>query len=573
MEIAIDKKELVGLVRKAQKGEIVLPQFQRNFVWSRDDIRDLLVSVTKGYFIGSFLLIRVDRENLPFQPRTIEGVELRLEELTPEWMVLDGQQRLTSLHYAFTAPQINVKGTKYPYRFYLDLNKLSNGHVDEAIWSERYDYCDEYETDEYQFTNKVIPFTRILEWENWKRSYSKWLLKNKGNEELSKFIGEIEPRWSSWIDNIRKKYIPTIEIPKVKSEDEEGIGEVCSIFEKLNSTGVPLSVFDLLTARLYKDKIDLHKLWEETITEHDLINTFSDGEPDLYGVFILRVVSMMRGLDAKGSTIVKLKPENFVDDWKKASLYFEKALQRITSTNPDGFGAFHQKWVPYLTMIPVLATLLWNIEINKRDHKAYELVKKWYWASVFLERYSGSVESTSYKDYSDLIKIFNNVQFKSEVFIEAENQIIGNPNFTVSDVSRINSIYKGIINLIVLEGARDFEKSDSIEFHELDDHHIFPQAFLRKVKTSDGKSKYDNDIINSILNKTLISSDTNRKISKSPPSKYIQRLIPPDKKDEIFKKHLIFGSALKELESDNYDGFLVEREKIIIEKIKDKLKV
>jgi len=59
MEITPDKKSLMGLVRRASNGAIVLPEFQRNFVWSRDDITDLLISILRGYFIGTFLSLMI----------------------------------------------------------------------------------------------------------------------------------------------------------------------------------------------------------------------------------------------------------------------------------------------------------------------------------------------------------------------------------------------------------------------------------------------------------------------------------------------------------------------------------
>ncbi len=572
MEISTDKKELNILVKKSIKGEIVLPQFQRNFVWARDDIQDLLVSITKGYFIGSFLLIRVDKDNLPFQPRSIAGLNLRGDELKPEWMVLDGQQRLTSLVYVFTAPNINLKGTKYPYRFYLDLKKLSSGNIEEAIWSKRVDYCDEYEEEEYQFENRVIPFTRILgDWEGWCAKYMKWLINRNKNDILTNVVGSVKPGWDKWIKNIREKLIPIIEIPKVKPDNKNDIGEVCAIFEKINSTGVLLSVYDLLTARLYIHDIDLHKLWQESISQHEMLNSISDGKPDYYGVLILRIIALKRGLDVKGSTIINLEPKNLEKDWKTAATYFEKALERIKSTNQDGFGAFQSKWIPYSTMIPVLAALQWNIKMDKRNHKVYEFTKKWYWASVFLERYSGSVESTSYRDYTDMIKLFNDRTSKPEFFNEVDIQITKNPNFTIRNVNRINVIYKGIINLIALNGAKDFIKNDAIEFHDLDDHHIFPKAFLGKMKTKDGKNRYERDQINTVLNKTLIISETNRIISKRSPSSYIKNLIPKEKKIEILQTHFISETAVKKLEKDDYEEFLNERERIIIEKLKEKL--
>ncbi|MCL6639252.1 MAG: DUF262 domain-containing protein [Firmicutes bacterium] len=83
MDITPDKKRLLDLVERARSGEIALPEFQRNFVWTRDDVRDLLTSVLKGYFIGSFLLLKVDAESSPFAFRAVAGVEKPAEQLKP----------------------------------------------------------------------------------------------------------------------------------------------------------------------------------------------------------------------------------------------------------------------------------------------------------------------------------------------------------------------------------------------------------------------------------------------------------------------------------------------------------
>jgi len=181
-----DNENLLTLIKSARTGKIVLPQFQRNFVWSRDDITALLVSILEGHFIGSFLLLRTDRDETPFAMRAIQGVDLYDDQLRPDWMILDGQQRLTSLHYAFAAPDISLRGTKYPYCFFLDLNKILKNEFDEAIWSERTDRCDEYLEQDYQFQNLVIPFTIIEDWNTWLNAYERWLI----NEDQERYMNE-----------------------------------------------------------------------------------------------------------------------------------------------------------------------------------------------------------------------------------------------------------------------------------------------------------------------------------------------------------------------------------------------
>lgn len=186
MKTTPDNENLLTLIKSARTGKIVLPQFQRNFVWSRDDITALLVSILEGHFIGSFLLLRTDRDETPFAMRAIQGVDLYDDQLRPDWMILDGQQRLTSLHYAFAAPDISLRGTKYPYCFFLDLNKILKNEFDEAIWSERTDRCDEYLEQDYQFQNLVIPFTIIEDWNTWLNAYERWLI----NEDQERYMNE-----------------------------------------------------------------------------------------------------------------------------------------------------------------------------------------------------------------------------------------------------------------------------------------------------------------------------------------------------------------------------------------------
>ncbi|MFZ5899383.1 MAG: GmrSD restriction endonuclease domain-containing protein [Bacillota bacterium] len=564
MDITPDKKRLLDLVERARSGEIALPEFQRNFVWTRDDVRDLLTSVLKGYFIGSFLLLKVDAESSPFAFRAVAGVEKPPGQLKPDWLILDGQQRLTSLHYAFAAPPLPLKWTKYPYRFFLDLSKISAGDLDAAVFSERADLCGRYLDQDYQFENLVVPFTELPRWESWLNDYERWLIERDQERYFNEYFKVQKPVWNRAVGVIRQFYVPTIEIPKVKPDDADGIAEVCAIFEKLNSTGVALSVYDLLTARLYRFGVDLHRLWQQAMEDNELLRQFSGGDPDIYGVLVLRTLALIREQEVKSKSLINLRPEGFEKDWQTAVLYMEKALKRATSTSQDGFGAFAQKWLPYSTMMPVLAALLYRIDRDKLDNRAYRGVKKWYWGSVFLERYAGSVESITLADYRDLVQWFSDPGHKPAVFEQIDRNILHNPNFSLRDTARVNAVYRGVMNLVAIQGAKDFRADDAIEFHALDDHHIFPRAFLASVKDAKGKSKYQNPDINKVLNRTLISQATNRRISRMKPSEYLAKLVPPDRKQEILATHLIDEAALAAMERDDYEAFLQAREKRIM---------
>lgn len=557
MKTTPDNEKLLDLIDEARKGKIVLPQFQRNFVWSREDITALLISILEGHFIGSFLLLATENDNLPFAVRPLEGVSPN--GIKPDRMILDGQQRLTSLHYAFAAPNISLRYTKYPYRFFLDLRKVTQGDWENAISSERADYVLHMDERQYQFDNLIIPFTVIEQWNGWLNEYEQWLVDKDRDLYFNKYFKTDKPAWNTALDRIGNFLVPTLEIPKIKPDDPDRIAEVCAIFEKMNSKGVRLSVYDLLTARLYKDGIDQHQLWEKAVEENELLNQFSDGKPDDYGVFVLRTIALMRGLDVKSKTLINFKPENFEADWRLAVAAMEKALQRITSISEDGFGVFDTRWAPYSTMISPLAAMLHVIESQKLDHRAYKLMRRWYWASVFRERYAGSVESTIYRDYQDFLLAVADPTFEPVALREARISIVENEAFSLRSVARVNAIYRGIMCLIAIKGAKDFQADDSIAFHTLEDHHIFPKAYLYKQQDAAGR-KLSADQINSIVNRTLISAQTNRRISRSSPSNYLERLVPAERCVEIMSSHFIDADGLASMHADQYEAFLDARE-------------
>ncbi len=408
MDITPYDKPLSWLIEMVETADIVLPEFQRSFVWRRNDVEDLLTSILKGYYIGSFILLSIDKDNVPFAPRPVEGLERDLSNL--QWMLLDGQQRLTSLYYVFHAPErekVTLKNTSYRYHFFLDLSKLERGEIDDkTVSSERSDWCKHKLEKEHQFEKLIIPFTELhsSRWPTWLKEYEIWFYGKVGfSKETFQQHRNTTDRWKEAIDNLYKLEVAIIGFPRVKPDDATAIDEVCTVFEKMNSTGIPLSVFDLATARLYTSKIRLRDLWDEANENGDPLRKFSKGETDPFGVFILRTMALIRGQDVKRKTLINLSSENFKTDWELAVDCIQDALKKIISTQKGGFGVFDPKWLPYSTMIPVLAALLHHIKTHNLDYKAYEAVRKWYWGSIFLERYAGAVDSTTHQDFQDLL--------------------------------------------------------------------------------------------------------------------------------------------------------------------------
>lgn len=163
MEIIPDKRKVVGLVEQAYKGEICLPNFQRDFVWTREEVADLMRSIIRGYFIGSLLLLRCDKENPPFAPIFLRGAKPAYRDARPELLVLDGQQRLSSLMYALTAPDLSLKDSSQRRWFFLSLDLLlSEPDNDEIIFDRAKRELRGLDTPDSQYRQRILPCTALL---------------------------------------------------------------------------------------------------------------------------------------------------------------------------------------------------------------------------------------------------------------------------------------------------------------------------------------------------------------------------------------------------------------------------
>lgn len=547
MEIIPDKRRVVRLVEQAYAGEICLPNFQRDFVWSREEVADLVRSIVRGYFIGSLLLLRCDRDDPPFAPVFLRGAKPSSREPQPELLVLDGQQRLSALIYALTAPDLSLKDSSQRRWFFLDLNLLlSEPDSDDIVFDRSRRELRGLDTTEGQYRQRILPCTALLTQEGffaWRDGFEDWLRQNAPDEEAD-YRSEWRNGWTSSATAFQGFEVPIVELPRVDESDSDSIGRVCAIFEKLNSTGVDLSVYDLLTARLYRSGIRLHDLWAESCSIHPRLRAWSKGKADehKFGVLVLRTLALLRGLDPKPKILIDLAPAAFEDDWRRAAAAIDRALELITLVGPDGFGVFAEKWLPGFGLIPILAALRAQIDDRKLGERQRADLRRWYWCNVFMERYSSAVESKSRKDYLEMTRHWLGGP-EPEVFREAQNWI-GAPGFRVrGSASYASAVYSGVFCLLALNNARDWLRGEDIRLQELQDHHVFPQAFLRRH----GISKRPE--VNTIANRTLISNETNAKIKDKAPAEYMDdpAVFPSKARLDLLAPHFIDATALGQL--------------------------
>jgi hypothetical protein len=580
VDIIPDKRKVIGLVEQAHEGKICLPNFQRDFVWTRDEVADLVRSIVRGYFIGSLLLLRCDPNNPPFAPIFLRGTEPASSDPRPELLVLDGQQRLSSLIYALTAPDLSLKDSAQRRWFFVDLDLLLSGpDSDDVVFDRSKRDLRGLDSIETQYEQRMLPCTVLLSQRSffhWRDGFEDWL-RLTTPDDLDRYRTEWRDGWTSAVTAFQAFEAPLVELPLVDDNDSESIGRVCAIFEKLNSTGVDLSVYDLLTARMYRHGIRLHDLWDEATKTHARLQAWSDGKADAhkFGVLVLRTLALLRGLDPKPRILIDLSPVDFEADWRRATAAIERALDLVTLVGPDGFGVFAKKWLPGFGLIPILAALRAEIESrNLGDQERAEL-RRWYWCNVFMERYSSAVESKSRKDYLEMTRHWFEDGPEPEMFREARNWI-GSAGFRVRDsASYASSVYSGIFCLLALNNARDWRRGEDIRLQELQDHHIFPHAYLKRhgiVKKND---------VNTIANRTLISNETNGKIKDHAPADYMSDadIFPSGAREDLLGPHFIdhtttpiLDAAPDDLSNDDltglYERFLQAREAAMIGEIR-----
>jgi hypothetical protein len=583
VEIIPDKRRLVGLVEQAHQGKLCLPNFQRDFVWTREEVADLVRSILRAYFVGSVLLLRCDPDKPPFAPVALRGAQPATVTPMPELLVLDGQQRLSSILYALTAPEGGLKNSKQRRWFFVDLDALLRDIDDDAIVfdrTERERRRDGLDSTAGQWRNHTLPCTALLASKSfltWRDGLDDWL-REHSKDDHNQFREEWRDGWTAAVTGFQEFQVPVVELPRVDDTDQDAVARVCAIFEKLNSTGVELSVYDLLTARLFRSQIDLHQLWEEAVEAHPLVAEWSEGSADTnkFGVLMLRTLALMRDLEPKPKTLINLAPKNFVEDWRRSVAAMERALELVTHIGPDGFAVFERKWLPGFGVLPVLAALRADIEDRKLGDDPRADLRRYYWCNVFLERYSSQVETKSRRDWQEMRAHWNGGPAPS-LFIEAQARI-GAEGYTVSDsASYASAVYSGIFCLLAQHGARDWVAGEAIALQQLEDHHIFPRSYL----TGRGfDSRKDKARINSVLNRTLIANETNGRISDSAPAQYLaDAAVFPQEPLALLRDHFVDEATLAAMQKATtdldgnalagvYDEFCRARQAVIVAEIR-----
>lgn len=591
-----DHVSLTTLVGRLREGRFVIPDFQRDFEWKPWDISELMRSIFLDYYIGSLLLWKGKTDN--FQALACEPIYGYSGDAkgNREHIVLDGQQRLTAMYYTFLAPNVPLPSRSNRFLYFIRVDRFMDEAYDNAFFYDWTLRAVNLLTDKpSQYERHVFPLAVVGEggWAlpTWCQGYEKhWRDRadaagaagNETERDAAERHADDAIAFGEHLKGITEQY----QIAYIELDRDLELDKVCDIFTQINSRGIRLDVFDLVNALLKPKGLQLKHMWREAEPRLDFVDT------ERMNVYVLQVMSILRQAYCSPKYLYYLLPgqekkvrlpdgslhaevlvpdiDDFARRWKESVDALERAIDLLR--HPQEFGAISSQYLPYVSILPVFAALEATVRelAPTQQLDAQRKIRHWYWASVFLNRYSGSVESTAARDYLDVKAWFQNDDLEPGPINEFRASF-GNLDLR-RETKRGSSVYNGIFNLLVLRGARDWMTGNVPQYGDLDDHHIVPKKW--------GKDNNLAGAIDTILNRTPLTADTNRKVIRDRlPNQYLPELIDASGESAVratLESHFISPSAFEILLRDpftveDFGNLLSERQRTLQAAIEDLL--
>lgn len=505
------------LAGRVLTGDILLPKFQRDFVWPRPKVLGLLDSIGRNYPIGSILLWQ-SRQELASE-RSIAGLEIGASK--PDYPVnylLDGQQRLST-----------VCG-------------VLHWKPDEAdsLWNVVYDL----RTEEFRHLRTLddpplsqVPMRYLADAAGFFRRLSAL-----DDQELKDAGDRLFNRFADYM-------IAAVTLGDLPIED------IAPIFERINSTGTPLTIVDLMRAATWDPDFDLR----------DAIDGILEGlrSRDFHTIerkTVLRAVSAACSFGFTSADMDRLRTKS-VDELKAAVAEVEEAAKRAVDFLNDHIRAPEPRSLPYTNQFAVLTELFRRSPAPSAAH--YAAIERWFWRTTLAGYFSGWNTGQMARDWQE-IKRFAEADEPGELHVQTTM-----PRDDVWRMTqfRSNSAHAKMLALMMsnagpvdlltgqrLELRKSLSWSNDREFH-----HFFPKSYLERCGVKGGAA-------NPVANFVLLSSASNIAISDRAPSAYLGEVIKAEGRDELLRRLstvLVSETALEAALQDDFATFLSERSKTL----------
>ncbi len=511
------------LAKRILTGDIYLPKFQREFVWERSQVIDLLDSVARNYPIGSILLWQ-SRQELRSEGRI---ADLEIANPKPDYPVnylLDGQQRLSSICGA-----LYWKGNDplSPWNVVYDLKTRSFLHL------ETIDDPPLHQMRLNRIPDPATFFQHVA------------LLESSGQKELADAAKELFNRFKDY-------KVATVTLGDMPLPD------VAPIFERINSTGTRLTIVDLMRAATWSPEFDLV----------DSIDAIREALSDKSFEGIERKAILRNVSAAVGGTFTvesiddlrKLKPDVLKAGTAETAEGYKSAVDFLsTHIRVPSFAV-----VPYTNQVVVLAEILRRVPTPTAQQ--WRAIENWFWRSGISGYFSGWNSGMMASDLAGVAEFANgNLGALDKGFQ------VSAPGTWSSRTFRGNNAHSKILAIVLAyQGPKDFLTGQAIDVDKAlawqnskEFHHIFPQAHLRTKGVAAAR-------ISSLANMVYLSSASNKLISDRAPSQYVAELLTEHDAEARawLATNLIDDAAIDAALADDYDAFLVARSNAINERAK-----
>lgn len=543
------------LVRMIQNKDLQLPEMQREYVWQATRVRDLLDSLYRGYPSGVILAWETDED----VATTDFAVETSAASSSSKLLLLDGQQRLTSLSAVIRGEPVTVRGRKRPVEILFNLE-----HPDELTFitevnesSKDDEDPDTEDASEKDFIERmsrrafVVANGRIASLPNWVRVTD---IFTKSDGDLLRGAGVTsfdDPNYEKYSERLKGvRAIADYSYRMDILEKSKSYEEVTEIFVRVNSLGAKLRSSDLALAQItakWRGSLQIFQDYQAEVDRRGFVIEM--------GTYLKTLVALVSG-QSKFLVVSGLTTKQLEDGWKRTKKALDFTLNFVQSN--IGIDSLTLLSSPFL----LVTTAFW---VDSREYKIdsteAEEFRRWFLSANAKGRYSrGSSETLLDQDIAALRN-----GGPVEGLYQRLIQQMGRLDFTPEDLIGRNSrsgAFKTLFLALRQDGARDWAtnldistkhggSSDKIEFH-----HIFPKAYLKRARPD-----IDPRDVDDIANLAFIGAATNKKITDRSPEEYKNDFEP-----HLLKVQLIdFETA--STSSDDFEDFKQLRREAIAKRL------
>lgn len=554
-------EELVSMI---EHGKLRLPEMQRRYVWKAPRVRDLLDSLYRGYPSGAILLWE-SAEDVPLQEFSISQ---KSNPFHSTLLLLDGQQRLTSLSAVIRGESVKVRGRKRPIDILFNLEHPDELTIVTEVDEDADDGDEDTEgdgdgdssEDELMARFNQMAFvvaTRKLEQQpHWVRVTE--VFNTQSDREFLKKAGVTsldDPRAEKYAQRLArlrgiKKYVYRMDV----LENSMSYDEVTEIFVRVNSLGAKLRSSDLALAQItakWRNSLEKFQDFQERCAK--------DGFDLDLGIYLKAMVAFATG-QSRFKTVGNIPESRLQDGWQRSCEGMEFALNFLRSN--VGIRS------PVLLSSPFILIVLAYFGYRRGyrlAHDEAERLRYWTLVANAKGRFSrGSSETILDQDLASLGQGAG-----VEAMIDRLRLQFGRLDVTPDELegrNQRNPLFKTMFLAFHLAGAVDWYSKLKIAIdhkgsqHRLQFHHIFPKKVLRDA----GFKPRD---INDIANLAFISGRTNRKISDRPPAEYLPKYIVEAGESAFVAQAIPTLPAL--LEVSAYPEFLKARREMIAARLNE----